>query len=291
MIIVLGAAGMLGHKIWQQLNTLYPAQVFGTLRNSAEHYESFNLFDERRMLQVDVSDFSKLEACLDKIKPKWIVNCIGLTLRKPDLADLEKCIEINSMLPHRLKAWATNNSSKVIHFSTDCVFDGKKGNYSLSDAPSATDLYGKSKYLGEIAGPHALTLRLSIVGRELEKKTELLEWLLAQKNQKIKGYSKVIYSGLSTLKVAQEVAKIIQKHPDLNGVYQLASQPVSKFELLKLFNAAYHVGAEIEEFEGYISDKSLNCEAYSKATGFVAPNWKDMTLELVADKSVSYERY
>ncbi len=291
MIIVLGAAGMLGHKIWQHLNTLYPNQVFGTLRNATQHYDQFNLFDERRMLQVDVADFAKLEACLDKVKPQWIINCIGLTLRKPDLADLEKCIEINSMLPHRLKAWAANNSSKVIHFSTDCVFDGKKGNYSLNDAPSATDLYGKSKYLGEISGPHALTLRLSIVGRELEKKTELLEWLLAQKKQKIKGYSKVIYSGLSTLRVAHEVAKIIQKHPDLNGIYQLASQPISKFELLKLFNIAFKVEAEIEEFEGYTSDKSLNSEAYSKATGFVAPNWKDMTLELLTDKSVSYERY
>ncbi|MEZ4814777.1 MAG: SDR family oxidoreductase [Bdellovibrionota bacterium] len=292
MILVLGAAGMIGHQVWKKLAELYPEQVFGTLKQPVSKYSQFNLFDESKMISgLNVMDYPSVESVLNKIKPQWVINCIGITLRQAEAGDLEKCIELNSMLPHRLEKWAQNNQAKVIHFSTDCVFDGQKGNYKEEDTPTSKDIYGKTKYLGEIDGVNALTLRLSFFGRELEKKTEIVEWLLAQKGKKVKGYANAFYSGVSTIRVANEVAKIIQKHPRLHGLYHLSSKPISKYDLLILLNEAFNTHVEIEKFENAKNDKSLNSSAYSKETSFTPPEWKEMIQELATDTSVRYERY
>lgn len=283
---------MIGHQLWNKLRHQFPGQVYGTLKQPVSHYAHFKLFEEAKIFSgVDVMDFKSIEKVLNELKPQWIINCIGVTLRKTEAADFEKCIELNSMLPHRLKAWATAHQAKVIHFSTDCIFDGSQGNYTEADAPSAKDLYGKSKFLGEIQGPHALTLRLSFFGRELEKKTEIVEWLLAQKGKKIKGYSRAMYSGISTLRLAQEVSKIIQKFPTLNGLYHISSKPISKYDMLVLLNEAFNTQIEIEKFDDFVNDKSLNSTPYKQITSFTPPEWKEMIQELATDTSVQYERY
>ncbi|WP_373999512.1 dTDP-4-dehydrorhamnose reductase family protein [Bdellovibrio bacteriovorus] len=288
-ILIIGAAGMLGHQVLRRLQAQYKTDVYGTVRKAVSYYSGYNVFQNSQLLgDVDVLDFSSLENILNKVQPRWIINCVGLTLRKEDVASFEKCLEINSMLPHRLSLWALKNSAKLIHFSTDCVFDGRSGNYRESDIPTATDLYGKSKFLGETHLKSSLTMRLSIIGRELEGKTELVEWFLSQKNTSVKGYTRAMYSGLTTIRVANEVARIIEKFPELYGLYQVSSQPISKFDLLQLLNKHFVANVNISPFDGYLADKTLNCDRYSYATAFSPPTWEEMIYELSQDKMADY---
>ncbi len=290
-VLILGGAGMLGHQVLLKLKAEFGAKnVACTLRKKKEHYDRFGIFKGAVVFdQIDVLNFSKILEVLEKLKPQYIINCIGLTLRKQELGEMEKCIQINSMLPHRLATWGGSNNCKVIHFSTDCVFDGKKGNYSEKDIPTAEDLYGQSKFLGELNYSNALTMRLSIVGREIEGKTELVEWLLSQKGKTVKGFSKVLYSGLTTNVVASEIVKIMKQQPDISGTYQLASEIISKYELLKILNDVYQNQTEIQEKSDYVSDKTLNCDRYSVATGFKKPSWKEMILEMKQQEKVRYD--
>jgi dTDP-4-dehydrorhamnose reductase len=290
-ILVIGAGGMLGHQVWLKVKKEFgDTQVGCTLRKSKSHYDQFHLFDTGFVFDgVELSNFKATEEILNSFKPDWIVNCVGLTLRKKELQDIEKCYEINSMLPHRLALWGLKNKARVIHFSTDCVFDGKKGSYSELDNPSADDAYGKSKFLGEIAYSNALTMRLSIVGRELEGKTELIEWLMSKKGQSASGYAHAIYSGLTTNEVASQVVQIVKKFPTLNGVYHVASEPISKYDLLKKVNDIYNLNVTITPNTDYKADKSLTCERYCQATGFVKPSWDQMIAEMKQEEMLSYE--
>ncbi len=289
-ILVLGGAGMLGHQVFAHLVSQFGLdQIACTLRKRKEVYSSLGLFAKAQVFdQVDLMSFAQIENVLSLYRPQWIINCVGLTLRKKELTEMEKCIEINSMLPHRLEKWAAAHQAKVIHFSTDCVFDGSKGNYSEKDMPSATDLYGKSKFLGEIQGPHALTLRLSIVGRELEGKTELVEWFLSQRNLAAQGYAKAMYSGLTTNQVAKEVVRIIKDFPELHGLYQIASEPISKFQLLQNLNEIYNLGIQLAEETNYAVDKTLDSSLYAQRTGFKRPAWRQMLLEMKKEEGQTY---
>lgn len=290
-VLVLGAAGMLGHQVWLKcLQEFGPSNVGGTLRKSAAHYERFGIFEHGQIYEhIDISDFDQTQNVLESFRPSHIINCIGLTLRKPELQDFEKCVDINSMLPHRLAIWGLNNNAKVVHFSTDCVFDGKLGPYRETDQPTAKDLYGKSKFLGEISYKNSLTLRLSIVGRELEGKTELIEWFLSQKNKTVNGFSEAWYSGMTTNYVATEVLRLIEHYPTLSGVYQIASEPISKYEILQILNEHFHVGAKIEKSANFRSNKVLDSTMYEKITGFKKPTWKKMLLDLSMENKVNYD--
>lgn len=290
-ILVIGGAGMLGHQCYLKLKNHFGADSVGcTLRKSASHYSRFSLFEDNKNIfdRIDVSDFSSLETTLHKFKPEAIINCVGLTLRKPELGDFENALEINSMLPHRLALWGLNNSCRVIHFSTDCVFDGKLGGYTEMNTPSAKDVYGKSKFLGELQYKNSLTMRLSIVGRELEGKTELIEWFLAQKGKDVSGFSEVIYSGLTTNKVADEVIRILEKFPHLNGLYQVSSEPISKYDLLQLVNGVYNAQVKISKNADYKSNKVLRCDKYTQATGFTPPRWQDLIQQMKNEESLNY---
>ncbi|MAV91380.1 MAG: NAD(P)-dependent oxidoreductase [Bdellovibrionaceae bacterium] len=285
-ILVLGAGGMLGHKMAQQLHSAFPGQVFGSTRKPKSAYENFDFLPQSQFLDnLDVSPFSHLEAALDRLQPKWLVNCVGITLRKPEYGNEPSCFEVNAMLPHRLALWARKNDAKVIHFSTDCVFDGlTQTPYKDYDQPTAEGLYGVSKFLGEIAGPHSLTLRLSIIGRELENGSELVEWFLNQRGSSIKGFANTIYSGLSTPVVSREVERIIKNFPEMTGLYQVASQPISKYDLLHLLREHFDINVDIKRDETHISNKSLDFTRYSQATGFQPPSWDEMVRELAHER-------
>ena len=291
-ILILGGAGMLGHQIYLKTREAFGASnVALTLRKAQIQYEKFGIFNDAKVFDnLDILDFSNVLKILDQFKPQVVINCIGLTLRKKELADIEKCYSVNGVLPHKIAMWGQFNNCKIIHFSTDCVFDGSQGNYKETDVPTALDSYGQSKFLGEIQSPNSLTLRLSIVGRELEAKTELVEWFLSQKGKTIQGYSNAIYSGLTTNFVAHEVVKIIKNFPKLSGLYHLASEPISKFELLKIVNQVYSTKIEIIENSNYKSDKSLNSDRYSSATGFVKPKWQDLILQMKNEEQVNYDQ-
>ncbi|MBC7458748.1 MAG: SDR family oxidoreductase [Bdellovibrionaceae bacterium] len=293
-VLILGLAGMLGHQIWRKFYSSEFSNsfdVYGTVRKSKDHYKRFNLGYEDHIIEnMEVSDFVTLEKKLNEIQPNFIINCVGLTLRKKEISDFEKCYKVNSMLPQVVGQWCSHHNSKLIHFSTDCVFDGKKRSaYFEKDLPTALDHYGQSKYLGEVQSAQNLTLRLSIVGREIENKTELIEWILSQKNQVANGFGSVRYSGLTTNFVANEVIKIVLKYPELSGLYQISSQPISKYELVQKMNHQFNLNINLIRDDKYQSNKSLDCSSYVKKTGFNIPTWDDMIQDLYNDKDF-YER-
>ena len=229
-IVVLGGAGMLGHKMFQVLRDRFP-RTFCTVRQDLRK-PPFNQVDllqgEGVIPGIDVTDFAALEAILGAFRPEFIVNCVGVIKQRLAAASPIPSITVNSLLPHQLARMAAGWGGRVIHFSTDCVFSGRRGNYGEEDFSDAEDLYGKSKFLGEVAAANALTLRTSIIGRELSEHGSLLDWFLARNHGTVRGYRQVIYSGVTTNHLAELVASIIGDHPDLNGLYQVASEPISK---------------------------------------------------------------
>lgn len=293
-ILILGASGMLGHQMWRVLNAWAESsghQILGTVRKTKDHYKKLGLPNAQNLIDgVDVGDFKKLNLLLDDVKPSIVINCVGLTLRKKDLADIEKCYQLNGMLPQFVSHWCNTHNAKLFNFSTDCVFDGKKGaTYMESDMPSAFDHYGVSKYLGEVGSGNSLTMRLSIVGRELENKTELIEWIFSQAQKNASGYANVFYTGLTTQRVAAEVLKVIEKFPELSGVYQVSSEKISKYDIIQKINEKFNLGIQLQKNVEYKSDKSLDCSRYKKATGYEQPTWNNMIEELYQDRSF-YER-
>lgn len=188
-ILIFGVGGMIGHRVWIEARKMFDQQsVFGILRRSPEDYQHYKLFNENIYSKQDAADWSRIEEILNICRPDIIINAIGVTIRKTELANFDKALEINSLFPRRLLKWGQKNKCRVIQLSTDCVFDGRQGNYDEASNPSAKDMYGKSKFLGEIEGEFALTLRFSCIGRELDAHTELLDWFLAQNGKKLKAF-------------------------------------------------------------------------------------------------------
>ncbi|MBC7428159.1 MAG: sugar nucleotide-binding protein [Bacteriovorax sp.] len=288
-ILIFGVGGMIGHRVWLEANQIPNVEVFGLVRKSKTHYEKFGIFNDNVYYDTDVSDWVNVEHILNKLKPDVIVNALGITIRKPEMGDFNLALTVNSFFPHKLLKWAQAIQSRIIHLSTDCVFDGDQGHYLETSQPSAKDIYGKTKFLGEIEGSGALTLRFSCIGRELESHTELLDWFLLQEGKKIKGFSKAIYSGLTNIVIAKEICRVITNFSELTGVYQLSSTPITKYDLLCLAKTYFKLDVEIEKFDNYISDKSLICDKYKKGTGFNAPSWAAMLEEVVNDKKIDYK--
>lgn len=284
-IIVLGGEGMLGHKVFQNLSSRYPGTkctVYGSLKDP--FYRAIPLFTTKNTIEkVNAMDLQALRQLLEKEKPDFMINCIGIVKQRDEGKAAIPSITINSLLPHLLADWAAAWGGRLIHFSTDCVFSGKKGNYTEDDTSDAEDLYGKSKYLGEVATQNALTLRTSIIGRELSHFKSLLEWFLAQKGKRGKGFRKVIYSGVTTNHIAELVGKIIIDHPRLSGLYQVTAPPITKHDLLTRLRDAYNLDVEIVPDDSEISDRSMNGECFRKATGYREPDWDNLIDQLAGD--------
>jgi dTDP-4-dehydrorhamnose reductase len=204
-----------------------------------------------------------------------VINCIGLVKQLAEANDPIVALPINAMLPHRLVRLCALANARLIHVSTDCVFNGSRGNYQEADISDAQDLYGKSKYLGEVAAPNAITLRTSIIGHELASAHGLVDWFLSQQGP-IKGYSRAIFSGLPTVELARVVSEVVIPTPALSGVYHVASPAISKFELLRLVSEVYGKSIVIDADESVVIDRSLNPERFRLATGYVAPAWPEL---------------
>jgi dTDP-4-dehydrorhamnose reductase len=291
-VMVLGGAGMLGHKMFQVLRERFDG-VFCTVREDIHKppFERVELFQGNDVVRdVDVTDFPALEAILSGFRPEYLVNCVGVIKQRAEAVSSIPSITINSLLPHKLAQIAARWGGRVIHFSTDCVFSGRRGDYTEEDTSDAEDLYGKTKFLGEVAVANALTLRTSIIGRELTEHRSLLDWFLTQNQKTVRGYRKVIYSGVTTNHLAKLVASIIQEHPGLNGLYQVASEPISKFNLLCLLCEAYQLDVRIEPDDLEISDRSMKCDRLREAIAYKCPAWPVLARQLAEDNT-PYERW
>ena len=291
-ILILGGNGMVGHKIYQTLSSHFQ-DTWVLLRQPLKNFSHKNIFNSQKVIdRIDLSDFLILQSELNKIDPDIIINAAGITTRRGVNLSVYKSILINAALPHLLEEWVSNKKDKrIIHFSTDCVFSGKSGEYNENSDLDAQDVYGKTKGIGEVKGPNSLTLRCSMIGRELDYYTELLEWFLSQKGETIKGFSNVIYSGITTVKMAEFVKDIIVHYPDLSGVYNISSVPISKYELLKLFKDTFGYTIEIEKDTTYKSRKDLLPNNFFKETKFTIPVWSDLIQQLKEDSILNSKYY
>lgn len=292
-ILILGASGMLGHKLWQSLSIRFP-EAYATIRGCRNDYKKFALFKNADQVieKIDALNFPDLEKVFGKIKPEVILNCVGLTKRRENANNLAISIALNALLPHQLAAWGEKKNVKIVNFSTDCVFDGETGNYTEESSPSATDVYGKTKGLGEVKMGNTLTLRSSFIGPELSHGSELLEWFLAQSGSKVKGFRNAIYSGLTTFELCRVVEKLLVDYPNARGLYNVSSAPISKLELLMLIREKMELDIEIIPEDEFNCNRSLDSSKFRKEFDYSPPSWKRMIDELANKlKGEGYENY
>lgn len=274
-ILVLGASGMLGNAMIRVLSERQDWEVYGTLR-SQNHKGYFSSEIAGRLLSgVDVEQHDSLLQAFIRVRPDWVINCVGLVKQLADAENPLQVIPINAILPHRIARLCELVGAKLVHMSTDCVFSGERGGYCESDTPDAKDLYGRSKLLGEVNYPHTVTLRTSIIGHELQSAHGLVSWFLSQRTQ-CYGYRKVIFSGLPTIVLAQIIRDHVISNSNLSGVYHVASQPISKYDLLLQMRDAYGLTIEIIPDDKITLDRSLKAELFQKVTGYVAPDWHQL---------------
>ena len=274
-ILVLGASGMLGNTVIRVLSENTELEVFGTARSSSVPRHFSPAISKKIIVGVDVENQDALTHVFAMVKPQLVVNCIGLIKQLSVAEDPLQALPINAVLPHRLARLCELVGARLVHVSTDCVFAGKKGGYRESDPADAVDLYGRSKYLGEVAYPHTLTLRTSIIGHELSSAHALLGWFLAQEGQ-VKGYTRAIFSGLPTVELARIVRDVVLPLSELSGLYHVASEPITKYELLKLIAYVYGKKVEIVPDDALAIDRSLNADRFKDATGYVPPPWPEL---------------
>jgi dTDP-4-dehydrorhamnose reductase len=279
-ILILGGDGMLGHQLLRHLRGRHDVRV--TLRLGSEAYGAYQPFERDTALYgVDVRQTDALVQVLADFRPEAVVNAVGIIKQRSEAKAVIPSLEINSLLPHRLALLCRTIGARFVHFSTDCVFSGRKGNYRETDQPDAEDLYGRTKLLGEVAEPHCLTLRTSMVGPELSRKTGLLEWFFAQRGQTVKGFTKAIFSGFPTSELARIVELVLTDVPAIHGLYHVAAQPISKYDLLRLVRDRLQFPVTIERDETFECDRSLDGSRFRQDTGYSAPVWESMIDDMV----------
>jgi dTDP-4-dehydrorhamnose reductase len=259
-------------------------ETTATMRETRPAAEALGLSKHVRILSgVEATDPASVERAVASAQPTVVVNCIGIVKQSPLAQDPIASITVNALFPHQLACICRESGARLIHLSTDCVFSGRKGRYVESDRSDAEDLYGRSKFLGEAGEPDAITLRTSMIGRELHGTNGLVEWFLSQRGKSVKGFRRSIFSGFTTTALSKIIVDVVIPHPELTGVWHVAAEPISKHELLSMINDVYDLGVAIEADDAVVCDRSLNGERFRRATGFAAPSWKAMIEELAED--------
>ena len=277
-ILVLGIDGMIGHKIAQSLDN--DLTIIGSTRKKIKNIDIG--LKNCELISHDCIKDNTLNL-LTNIKPDVIINCVGITIRRGVNDNKNHTELLNSKLPHKLNKWAERNQKKLIHFSSDCVFSGKKGNYFDDSIPDADDIYGLSKSHGEVKSDNTLTVRCSIIGREVFNHTELFEWLYSMKNKKIEGYNNVIYSGVTSTWMGKIINHIIKNNIDLNGIYNISSIPISKHDLLVKLSEIFNLNVDISLNSNIKSNKVLISKKFTEITGINSPNWSDLIIDFKED--------
>lgn len=282
-ILILGVTGMLGHILYYYFNENKQYDVFGTVRcdyNLEKYFNKTLLY--RLITDVNACEKKSFENVIKQIKPDLVINCIGIIKQLKASYDSILSISINALFPHQLAEICSNHNCRLIHISTDCVFSGLRGRYAEDDFPDADDLYGRTKYLGEVDSNNVVTLRTSIIGHELGTKISLIDWFLSQE-EKVKGFSSVIYTGFPTVELASIINKYIIPDSKISGLYQVSSSPISKFDLLKLVAKIYGKEIEIIPDDSVKIDRSLKSDKFRKITGYTPPTWEELIYHMHED--------
>jgi dTDP-4-dehydrorhamnose reductase len=270
-ILIIGASGMLGNALFSELSKTY--EVYGTVR-SIEEKKFFSVKEAERIIPfIDIENTDSMARAFIKVKPDVVLNAVGLIKQNPTISDTRTAIYMNAMFPHILADLCKLSGARMIHFSTDCVFSGTKGSiYKENDFSDAEDIYGKTKFLGEVAYDHCVTMRTSIIGHGLEAHASLADWFLAQSGE-IQGYTKVIYSGLPTVEIARIIGEYIIPNKRLKGLYQVSAEPIPKYELLQLIAKIYGKKIIITPVDKPANDRSLDSNRFRKYAKYTPPSW------------------
>lgn len=272
-ILIVGATGMLGNALFSELSKKKNLDVFGTVRFKEEALQLPEKLSDKIIPNTDIENWDSIIRTLSIVQPDIVLNCVGLIKQAMSAKDTPAAIYMNAYFPHRLNNLCQAAGAKMIHFSTDCVFSGAKGMYKESDLPDVSDVYGLTKYLGEVIEGNCLTIRTSIIGHGLETHASLIDWFLSQKGE-INGYNKVIYSGLPTIELARILADFVFLNNRLKGLYHVSAEPISKYDLLQLVAKIYHKKIEIVPYDAVVSDRSLDSTRFKKITGYKPPRWE-----------------
>jgi len=271
----MGASGMLGHTLLRRLGESF--SVAGTVRGDPARWSSHPALGGARLIgEVDAAKPDGVARALDREAPDVVLNCIGMIKQAEHGQDPRACITLNALFPHQLAALCRERSVRLIHFSTDCVFSGRRGSYVEDDVPDATDVYGRSKALGEVTGAGCVTLRSSIIGPELARGASLLDWFLSQRGGRISGFAHAIFSGFTTSAMADVVRLVVETTPPADGLWHVSSDPISKYDLLKLVDRALGLGIRIDRDEAFHCDRSLDSSRFRRAFQYRPPSWPQM---------------
>jgi dTDP-4-dehydrorhamnose reductase len=274
-ILVLGASGMLGNAVLRLFEKSPEHQTYGSVRSSSALRLLPKNLHPNVITGVDVESFDSLTRLFANVRPDVVINCIGLVKQLAEADDPLLALPINAMLPHRLARLCEVAGARFVHMSTDCVFSGEKGMYTEADASDAKDLYGRSKYLGEVDYPNAITLRTSIIGHELDGARSLVGWFLAQQGS-VKGFKRAIFSGLSTVEIARIIRDYVIPNPELHGLYHVSAEPINKYDLLQLVTQVYGKKIEIVPDDKFKIDRSLDSSRFRNLTGYTPPSWPEL---------------
>lgn len=287
-ILILGGDGMLGHRLLAEFEGGHDTAV--TLRGPFKRYAAFPILSSGKCFcEVDALDFGSIERAVRAFEPEVVINAIGIVKQRDDADDRRLAIEINALLPHRLATLCRERGARLIHVSTDCVFSGRRGLYNEADNADAEDVYGRTKFLGEVASTGCLTLRTSIIGRELSRKRGLLEWLMAQHGE-IRGFTRAVFSGLTTHEFGRVVRMLVERHPEAHGLYHVASRPIDKFSLLVAIKDAFELPVQIVPQDGVVVDRSLDGSLFNQTYNYEPPSWDRMVTELRDDLAKDRKR-
>lgn len=287
-ILILGATGMLGYSLFSNLIEHANLSVFGTVRSIAGKEHFFKESQHQLITNVDAYDISSLQHAIETVSPNVVINCVGLIKQQGISKQHIDAIKINALLPHELANICDQFDAKLIHFSTDCVFTGDVGLYTEDSIPDARDLYGKSKYLGEVSYGKHLTLRTSIIGHELTSAVSLVDWFLSQ-GESTKGFSKALFSGLPTCYIAKLLIDYILPNPEVAGLLHLSVDPIDKYTLLQLIAKQYQKKITIAESQELVIDRSLNSDKFRQLTQFNPSSWSELVEFMYTDYSKRYK--
>ena len=279
-VLILGITGMLGHTLFKEMNKNADFEVFGTTRNKSDLGNYFTDEELNKIRgNVDADNFETVIRAIASVQPTIIINCIGIIKQLPISRDPLTAITVNAQLPHRISLVARSANARFIHISTDCVFNGKKGNYTENDHSNAEDLYGRTKFLGEVAYPHCITLRTSIIGHELKTNYSLVDWFMSQKNE-VNGFTKAMYSGFPTIEIVNIISNYVIPNKTLAGLYHVSSDAISKFDLLNILKRVYKKDININPFSDFVLDRSMNSDKFKATTGYIAPSWNKLVEDM-----------
>jgi len=249
-LMILGSSGMAGNMMSRYFKSHYADyEIVDIARNGKLYPVKYHIDIEH--------DLTLLEEIITEEAPNVIINCIGLLVRESN-DNPERAISVNSYFPHWLETVTKSTKTKIVHISTDCVFDGKKGFYSEKDIPNETNWYGRSKALGELNNNKDLTIRTSIIGTELKQNgSGLLEWARRQK-EAVNGYTNCFWNGVTTYELAKFVDYMLFCYPDFSGLYHLNHpKKISKADLLGLIYKTYYNDIKINPVTNPVLDKTL----------------------------------